>query len=71
MAASPYLLSKGAGDLKRHGIAHEGIAGPCEFLGHRLQRHHHFGLGALPWIKLGDLRLVAKGKVRRFDKGPG
>ncbi len=61
---------KGPCDVKRDRISHDVITSAGEFMSHDLTSHHHLCLGAFPVIELANLRLIANGKVRRFDEGP-
>src|SRR2546422_5873203 len=47
--------SKGFGGLKGHLIAPHIVAGPCQCMRHRLERHHPVGLVLLPLIIAFDL----------------
>jgi hypothetical protein len=63
--------SEGLLHLKGDLVPQHVITGPCQLVGHRLNRYQPVGPFFLALIEALHFRVVTDGEVRRLHKGPG
>ena len=63
-------LGEGTLHIKGHSIAHDVIARPGQLMGGRFDRDDRIALSLFTLIETLNVRIVARGKMRRFHKRP-